>query len=77
MICDPSHTVLKRGQENEDEKEITNKTLGLQYKNYGPADDGADVLSVVWNTKYACENFKDEKGESKQHWGFVTWFIIM
>lgn len=50
----------------------------LQFKSFGPSDDDTYVLRLDWRTKYACDNYEDEKGEgSSKSWGFFTWLIIM
>jgi hypothetical protein len=50
----------------------------LQFKSFGPSDDDTYVLRLDWRTKYACDNYEEEKGEgSSQSWGFFTWLIIM
>ena len=45
----------------------------LSYKYVGDSK----VLSLEWQTKYACENAKSDGGKSGGHWGFFTWFIIV
>jgi autophagy-related protein 27 len=50
----------------------------LQFVNYDKSDKDEDVLTLLWKTKYACEETKKEEDEErKSHWGFFTWFIIM
>lgn len=50
----------------------------LQYVSYDTTGKDADLLRLLWRTKFACEDAKQEKdAERKTRWGFFTWFIIM
>ena len=51
----------------------------LKYHDYSMVGD-SQVLSLEWQTKYACEDAGkrvDDEKKSSGHWGFFTWFIIM
>ncbi|KAL8953474.1 MAG: hypothetical protein Q9222_000678 [Ikaeria aurantiellina] len=61
--------------------EITDDGHGgtLEYLDYVEVGE-SKVLSLRWQTKYACENSKGDSGDetkSSGHWGFFTWFIII
>jgi hypothetical protein len=63
--------------DSEDEKEDDGKSLS--FVSYGSTDEKTDLLRLNWRTKYACEDFEDDEGDSSNssHWGFFTWFVIM
>ncbi|EKD19532.1 autophagy protein Atg27 [Drepanopeziza brunnea f. sp. 'multigermtubi' MB_m1] len=63
------------GDTNEDDA----KSPDLQFVRYDTSGETEDVLRLHWKTKYACENVKDDDGDSKKTagWGFFTWFIII
>ncbi|KAL8843268.1 MAG: hypothetical protein Q9176_002221 [Flavoplaca citrina] len=51
----------------------------LKYLDYSMVAD-SQVLSLEWQTKYACEDAGkrgDDDKKSSGHWGFFTWFIII
>ncbi|KAL9616154.1 MAG: hypothetical protein Q9204_008608, partial [Flavoplaca sp. TL-2023a] len=51
----------------------------LKYLDYSMVGD-SQVLSLEWQTKYACEDAGkrgDDDKKSSGHWGFFTWFIII
>jgi hypothetical protein len=63
---------------NSKREEDTSKTPSLYFEDYDTTGKAEDVLTLIWRTKYACEDAKQEKdAEKKSHWGFFTWFIIM
>ncbi|TQB68685.1 hypothetical protein MPDQ_002918 [Monascus purpureus] len=62
-----------------EDDETGNITRSLQFKSFGPSDDGSYVLRLDWRTRYACDNYlKDRKdNQSSGHWGFLTWLIMI
>jgi hypothetical protein len=65
---------------NGDDKKDGDDTRSLRFKSYGHDEDRkADVLRLDWVTKYACDNYErdEEDPDSKNHWGFFTWFIVL
>ena len=69
----------EEGDEKDKEAEETDDGEGgkLKFLNYELVGHSqVHVLSLQWNTKYACENAKVD-GKGGGHWGFFTWFIIM
>lgn len=62
-----------------EDDETGNITRSLQFRSFGPSDDGSYVLRLDWRTRYACDNYlKDRKdNQSSGRWGFLTWLIIM
>jgi hypothetical protein len=67
----------REGKEEETDPEEDDKDPSLTYKDYN-IDDDVDVLRLEWRTRYACEDYKQQKdAERRAHWGFFTWFIIM
>jgi autophagy-related protein 27 len=54
----------------------TNRSLSYCW--YGPEQDH-EVLRLIWKTKYACPDYKDDdsSGHSSSGWGFFTWLIVM
>ncbi len=66
--------------DDEDDGPINNGTVpgrSLQFKSFGKADDDTYVLNLNWKTRYACDNYLEERGSSSSHWGFFTWLIVM
>lgn len=66
--------------DGEDDGPINNGTVpgrSLQFKSFGKADDDTYVLNLNWRTRYACDNYLEERGSSSSHWGFFTWLIVM
>lgn len=66
--------------DGEDDGPINNGTVpgrSLQFKSFGKADDDTYVLNLNWRTRYACDNYVEERGSSSSHWGFFTWLIVM
>ena len=45
----------------------------LQFVRYDTDGKDADVLRLLWKTKYAC----DDANPLPEHWGVFTWFLIM
>ncbi|CAG8236042.1 unnamed protein product [Penicillium nalgiovense] len=43
------------------------------------SDDDTYILQLDWRTKYACDEYEKEKGDtpSSKSWGFFTWLIII
>jgi hypothetical protein len=65
-------------KEEETDPEEDDKKPSLSYIGYNTKDENVDVLRLEWRTKYACEDYKQQKdAERRAHWGFFTWFIIM
>lgn len=58
-------------------EEIGDRTRSLQFKSFGPSDNGSYVLKLDWLTRYACDDSLSKKGDSSGAWGFFTWFIVM
>ncbi|KAJ5970252.1 uncharacterized protein N7479_000170 [Penicillium vulpinum] len=56
-----------------------NSTSSLQFKSFAQSDDDTYILRLDWRTKYACDEFEDDKGDtpSSKSWGFFTWLIII
>jgi hypothetical protein len=56
-----------------------NSSSSLQIKSAGLSDDDTYILRLDWRTKYACDEYEKEKGDtpSSKSWGFFTWLIIM
>jgi hypothetical protein len=54
-------------------------SASLQFKSFAPSDDGTYILRLDWRTKYACDEFEKEKGDTpgSRSWGFFTWLIII
>ncbi|KAH8766570.1 autophagy-related protein 27 [Hyaloscypha finlandica] len=86
FICDKSLVGDENLWDPEDKYEDGNtkreeKASGepsLQFVGYDKSDKDEDVLTLLWKTKYACEETKKEEDEErKSHWGFFTWFIII
>jgi hypothetical protein len=83
FLCDKSRTGLENLPNPEDQYDEVEKreegeaendgTPSLEYVRYDTDGKDADVLRLRWRTKYACES-DTPPGE---HWGFLTWFIIM
>jgi hypothetical protein len=66
------------GNSKREEKEDSPKTPSLDFVSYDTSGNDEDILTLLWRTKYACEDAKKEKdAERNSHWGFFTWFIIM
>ncbi|OJI97060.1 hypothetical protein ASPVEDRAFT_119560 [Aspergillus versicolor CBS 583.65] len=66
--------------DGEDDGPINNGTVpgrSLQFKSFGKADDDTYVLNLNWRTRYACDNYLEERGSSSSHWGFFTWLIVI
>ncbi|KAL4934418.1 autophagy-related protein 27 [Aspergillus undulatus] len=55
----------------------TNPNRSLQFKSFGKADDDTYVLRLDWKTRYACDNYLRDSGSSSNHWGFLTWLIVI
>ncbi|KAL9633616.1 MAG: hypothetical protein Q9204_003325, partial [Flavoplaca sp. TL-2023a] len=79
----------QKADEDEDGEEEDHSATGemagdghggtLKYLDYSMVGD-SQVLSLEWQTKYACEDAGkrgDDDKKSSGHWGFFTWFIIM
>ncbi|KAL4809206.1 autophagy-related protein 27 [Aspergillus unguis] len=49
----------------------------LQFKGFNKTEDDEYVLNLSWRTRYACEDYADNRGSSSNHWGFFTWLIII
>lgn len=66
------------GDERNKAAEETDDGVGgkLRFLDYGYVGENK-VLSLEWQTKYACENAKGDGGKAGGHWGFFTWFIII
>lgn len=65
------------GGRNEAARETDDGEGGkLRFLDYGYVGD-SKVLSLRWQTKYACENATSDGGKGGGHWGFFTWFIIV
>jgi hypothetical protein len=62
------------GDDGDDSEDQTS----LRFKSYGVVDD-VGILRLDWLTKYACEDYEEDDGnsDSSSHWGFFTWLIIM
>lgn len=56
-----------------------NSSSSLQFKSFGPSDDDTYILRLDWRTKYACDEYDKEKGDTpgSKSWGFFTWLLIM
>ncbi|KAJ5274392.1 hypothetical protein N7497_004995, partial [Penicillium chrysogenum] len=56
-----------------------NSNSSLQIKSAGLSDDDTYILRLDWRTKYACDEYEKEKGDtpSSKSWGFFTWLIII
>ncbi|KAJ5535438.1 hypothetical protein N7527_001692 [Penicillium freii] len=56
-----------------------NSSSSLQFKSFGPSDDDTYILRLDWRTKYACDEYEKEKGDTpgSNSWGFFTWLIII
>lgn len=65
----------KKRRAEGDDGEKTNQSL--QYKSFGPNDDGVYILKLEWRTRYACDEYQKGKEASSNHWGFFTWILIM
>ncbi|KAI9820530.1 MAG: hypothetical protein M1832_003721 [Thelocarpon impressellum] len=66
--------------DDDDDDDPVDENNRLKFISYGPVDDDAkeDVLRLEWTTKWACEGQTErDEGDSKGHWGFFTWFIII
>lgn len=63
------------GDENGDGEKASEQSL--QYKSFGPNEDGVYVLKLEWRTRYACDEYQKGKEASSNHWGFFTWMIII
>ncbi|KAF2084065.1 hypothetical protein K490DRAFT_8191, partial [Saccharata proteae CBS 121410] len=54
----------------------------LTYQSYNN-EDGIETLRLNWRTKYACEDASSSPGSGggngakSDHWGFMTWLIII
>jgi hypothetical protein len=92
FICDKERSGLENLPSSEDQydemkenwaknkrEENNTTTPSLEFFNYVPdADDTMDILRLNWRTRYACEDYKEQKDAEKSvRWGFFTWFIIM
>ncbi|PLB48239.1 putative autophagy protein Atg27 [Aspergillus steynii IBT 23096] len=83
--CDPDRSGLEGLESTKDEEMRRREEAGdaqdqqsLQFKSFGLADDDSYVLRLDWKTRYACDNYVDDKeGDSSSHWGFFTWLIII
>lgn len=68
----------KYGDGNTKREEKASGEPSLQFVDYDKSGKDEDVLTLLWKTKYACEETKkEEDAEKKSHWGFFTWFIII
>ena len=68
---------IKR-EEDDTKDEDDPKSSDLSFVRYDEGQGDADILRMLWQTKYACEDSKDEQDAEKgNHWGFFTWFILM
>ncbi|KAI9675707.1 MAG: hypothetical protein M1817_001074 [Caeruleum heppii] len=67
------------GDDDDDEEGDDDMDRSLRFVSYGPVEEDRkeDVLRLVWHTKYACENTKEEEDAKGNHWGFFTWLIII
>jgi hypothetical protein len=92
FVCDKTRTGLEHLYDPEDKYEETVKreeddgaddsedpnSPSLKFVRYDEGEGDVDVLRLSWQTKYACEDSKDEQDAEKgSHWGFFTWFILM
>jgi hypothetical protein len=70
--------ILRRLTATADEGE-TPRNSSLQFRSFGPADDDTYILRLDWRTRYACDDYQKQKGDSSgsKSWGFFTWLIIM
>ena len=90
--CDPDRSGLEGLKTAEDEPaegegkirrredgEESGRGRSLEFKSFGPEEDGKTyVLKLDWRTRYACDDYQNDKGnDSSSHWGFFTWLIIM
>ncbi|CAG8297790.1 unnamed protein product, partial [Penicillium nalgiovense] len=57
----------------------SNSSSSLNIKRVGMSDDDTYILQLDWRTKYACDEYEKEKGDtpSSKSWGFFTWLIII
>ncbi|KAJ5493737.1 Autophagy-related protein 27 [Penicillium fimorum] len=57
----------------------SNNSSSLQFKSFALSDDDTYILRLDWRTKYACDEFEKEKGDTpgSKSWGFFTWLIII
>jgi hypothetical protein len=92
FICDKTRTGLEnlydpkekydeekiKREEDDTKDEDDPKSSSLTFVRYEEEKGDADTLRMLWRTKYACEDSKDEHDAAKgNHWGFFTWFILM
>ncbi|KAJ5586475.1 Autophagy-related protein 27 [Penicillium hetheringtonii] len=90
--CNPDRSGLEgigtKEAQSVEEKEVAGKRRraegdeekteqSLQYKSFGPDDDGVYVLKLEWQTRYACDDYQRGKEASSNHWGFFTWLLII
>ncbi|KAF4762391.1 hypothetical protein HAV15_005206 [Penicillium sp. str.  len=80
LEADPETKERRRRAEGEEGgAPAGNSSSSLQFKSFGPSDDDTYILRLDWRTKYACDEFEKDKGDtsSSNSWGFFTWLIII
>lgn len=69
----------RRADGEGDDAVPSGNSSSLQFKSFAPSDDDTYILRLDWRTKYACDEYNDDKGDNagSNSWGFFTWLIIM